>query len=69
VSCKICGKDKCYAHCQVAEDGKHEVDTTSADSHQCKHHDDDGNIIVDFNCKNCGQGGSISVKVADIAWE
>jgi hypothetical protein len=62
--CKVCKKSPpCYEHCQVAVDGKHEADPTSATQA------DEAPFIVDFLCRHCQQGGSVKVEPGDIQWE
>ena len=64
--CNVCGEENCYEHCQVNESGYHVVDDTHlslADGFQGK-----DEIVVDVNCKHCGQSGSGIFKKSDIAW-
>lgn len=62
--CRHCGKERCYAHCQKADDAKHEADPetiTKADTN--------GDFIVDILCKHCNQSGSTRIDPQDIQWE
>lgn len=61
--CKVCKKENCYAHCQVAVDGQHVADPASGRAA------DDYPFVIDFNCEKCGQSGSVKVDANDIAWE
>lgn len=61
--CKRCDKPlPCYEHCQEARTGLHEVDPLSAVQA------DDTEMVVDYNCKRCGQSGGVAVNPADIQW-
>jgi hypothetical protein len=54
--CKVCGEENCYAHCDESEDGKHAYKPGSILAREDGAGDD--YVIVDLNCKNCGQSGS-----------
>ena len=69
--CKVCKEKNCYAHCQDSASGEHEVAPDSADSSESERDNvlrKDGTIVVDFNCRHCGQSGSVGVHATDIAW-
>jgi hypothetical protein len=69
MSCKHCGKENCYKHCQSADDGKHVPDpkaiTPDQDSGQGRGTD----WIIDVSCVNCGTSGSLKIDPADIVFE
>lgn len=54
----------CYAHCGIAQDGKHAADPDSI-VHQRDLTEDA--IVFDAYCKLCGQSGSISMTYTQLA--
>ena len=70
--CKVCNEESCYAHCQESASGEHEVEPNSANSSESEADNvlrESGTIVVDFNCRHCGQSGSVSVMATEVAWE
>ncbi len=64
--CPHCVEIDCYVHCYETAEGKHEADPKSASSGP---QDGDANIVVDFNCKHCGQSGGLAVDPKNIQWD
>jgi len=64
--CPKCYAKFCYAHCSKSPDGEHQVNPTSAKSPDGE---DNGRILVDFNCIFCAQPGSALVSKSEIYWE
>jgi hypothetical protein len=68
--CPVCQKARCYAHCSKnAPTHEHKPDRTTASSLDADRVDDSNpRILVDFNCRFCGQNGSCYMLAADINW-
>lgn len=58
--CRHCGKERCFTHCQKAEDAKHNMNPETL-SHAEQH-------IYDVWCASCGQSGSVQIFNEDINW-
>lgn len=53
----------CWEHCQDSFDGLHEPDMASAFV------GDGADVgVVDFNCRHCGQSGSLKVRPEDVVF-
>lgn len=66
--CATCGEKDCYAHCSENPTGKHAYKPGSIEAREDGAGED--YVIVDVNCKFCGQSGSCALNVgdADINW-
>ena len=64
--CPHCRRDDCYRHCYEASDGRHLPDPATA---CCPPQSGATQFLVDYNCRRCGQGGSIRIDPSDIQWE
>jgi hypothetical protein len=54
--------EKDWDVCDDSEDGKHEVDPLSAQQAPgCP-------MVVDYNCKHCGQSAGVSVALDALQW-
>lgn len=61
IGCKHCDSEvECFAHCQVALDGKHEPAYASVSYAE--------GDVCDINCKHCGLSGSFQINPRDINW-
>ena len=68
--CPHCGKEPCYEHCYANDTGKHEVAHNEGDRDWMTTFTwDNGSMIVEFECRYCGQGGSARLEPSDVQWE
>lgn len=74
--CVFCGEDgkfkpasKCFEHCHMAEDGRHQPDPTSIRPQDPPDPIEDGKFIADINCKICGKSTGVCVDLDDISWD
>ncbi len=63
--CPHCGEMNCYRHCYGRDSGEHEAKPETAHFGANGPH----GLIIDINCRWCGQTGGVTCLLTEVQWE